>query len=170
MLGRRIDDAIGAKLERLLQNWRRKTLSTTSRAPFSCAMPRLRNIIDFETGIGRRFENKSFVRAASPPAIGQDHCRRRGSRRHQSAAADPRPHRGRRRTWRGPRPHDRGLELCHECGRAAAMPLDVARAASAPSSKAIRCSNMSTVDWNNGNTHSQARRPSFRASAVSMSG
>jgi hypothetical protein len=27
----------------------------------------------------------------------------------------------------------------------AAMPLDVARAASAPSSKAIRCSNMSTV-------------------------
>ena len=59
MLGRRIDDTIGPKLERLLQDRRRKNIvDNEAGAMFMRNRRQSPRVIDFEAGIGRRFEKQ----------------------------------------------------------------------------------------------------------------
>src|SRR2546430_8456337 len=61
MLCRRIDDAIGPKRKRLLQNRRRENIvDDKAGAMFVRDGSDGRNIVDFKTGIGRRFEKQKF--------------------------------------------------------------------------------------------------------------
>ena len=61
-----------------------------------------------------------------------------------------------------------GLELTHQAAVTAAMPLAVARAASAPSSMAIRARTSSTVGLRSANKCKPGSVPLNRASAASM--
>ena len=142
VLGRRIDHAVGAELERALVERRREHVVDHERRA-----GRMRDLGDrldvdhLERRVGRAFEEEGLgVRPHRVAPLRRGRCRRPASRRCRSAADDPRPRSGRSRTapWRRPRDR-RPCSWPISAVVTAAMPVAVARAASAPSSAAMRC-------------------------------
>ena len=148
MLGRRIDDDIGAELERALQHRRREDIVDDERAPRLMGdVGDGADVDDFELRIGRALEEEGLgVRPHGGLPLGEVRAvdQRRGDAEARQQVFDDMNGRSRTAPWprrRGRRPSAApSIEAV-----TAAMPLAVARAASAPSSSAMRCSNMATV-------------------------
>jgi len=152
VLGRGIDDAVGAERERVLQHRRSEGVVDTSVAPAWWRMSATAAISTTSSvGLVGFRERRSWCWAGSPLSTRRGRCLRPASRRRRTAAAAPR--RRKTRAEQRARGDDvvAGLELTHQRGGDRRHAAGGGARRSAPSRSAMRCSNIATVGWRSAN-------------------